>query len=403
MSRLSLNSVPLFACLFAGVALAPDVAFANPGSSSGFSRSLRWIEPPASEGAGATDPASEPTAEPAAEPTSEPAEPEGPTDDTSSAIEDGDTTADASLEGRVDEGAPKENGPNRHAIGVRGGITVVPSWFLSPYVASQANSLCRNSPGDWALERGLTKTQGCNFYIAAEYIYRKSEILDIVPSIGYQRLALPDGMFLDKEECPNGDGPDCNLDAADYTEIDLSYVSIQSDFIWRKTLVKTPDFQFALGGGFGIGMGVKLGAGVFQTPMGPTTTLDPTRSCRTIADLADFRQCTPAWFDDDEIDQDGDGFDVGDVPPTQGDLTTDQPNPLLYANCTRDNCNTNDLRAFGSREKVNWIPPVLPVVNLIVSARFLVKETMGIQINGGFNWGFYFGASVNYHFGGWKK
>ena len=41
------------------------------------------------------------------------------------------------------------------------------------------NALCRgDTVGNFARERGLLKTQGCNFYVGGEYVYRQSRILD---------------------------------------------------------------------------------------------------------------------------------------------------------------------------------------------------------------------------------
>jgi hypothetical protein len=43
--------------------------------------------------------------------------------------------------------------------------------------------------------------------------------------------------------------------------------------------------------------------------------------------------------------------------------------------------------------------PVIPVVNLLVSMRLIVKDVFGITLTGGFQTGFYFGGGMNYFFG----
>ena len=74
--------------------------------------------------------------------------------------------------------------------------------------------------------------------------------------------------------------------------------------------------------------------------------------------------------------------------------------PGQFASCNDRGCSATDLGLFGSRFEQSDIPPVIPVINLIVSARLLVKDTVGINLTGGFNTGFYFGGSMQYFFGG---
>ena len=58
-----------------------------------------------------------------------------------------------------------------------------------------------------------------------------------------------------------------------------------------------------------------------------------------------------------------------------------------------------DLEEFGSRFEQQDVPPVVPVVNLLLSMRMIVKDTLGINLTGGWNTGFYFGGSIQYFFG----
>jgi hypothetical protein len=142
-----------------------------------------------------------------------------------------------------------------------------------------------------------------------------------------------------------------------------------------------------------------LFGGVWQTPLsdapggqGPRGFADGTEdvsSCQTRADLGDFTRCTPR-FDPNN------GGARPDFDP-QSDLS--HPNPQGFAHCGKDKCSVADLSAFGYRKKNDSIPPVIPIVNLALSARLIIKDTFGITLTGGWNTGFYFGGSLNYFFG----
>jgi hypothetical protein len=290
--------------------------------------------------------------------------------------------------------SPRRRDFNRHGVGVRGGIVVVPTWVLSKWVETQTNALCRgDTVGNFARERGLLKTQGCNFYVGGEYVYRQSRILDIVGSIGYMHAHLPEGFWLDKGKY---DGSSASLSAADYTEVKLGMMYFEADFIARAPIVVTDDVELGLGGGAGVGLGILFG-GVWQTaigadPDGYVPGQGPTMgdTCSNPKDLADFRRCTPR-YDPQE--------DNRAVQLQPGDDGLTEPNPDNYASCSANNCSENDLKRFGYRQKNGSIPPVIPVVNLILSARIIVKDVFGITINGGFNTGFYFGGAMTYFFG----
>lgn len=280
---------------------------------------------------------------------------------------------------------------HRHAIGAHAGLSVIPTWLLSSFLASHTNALCRGTTvGAFAGDRGLNKQDGCNFYVGADYTFRFSRVLDIAASVQYQRAKVPDGLWLDKNRY---DGSAASLESAHYTEIDLGLLAMEVDFIARAPVVVTKDVEFGIGGGAGLGLGVVLG-GVWQTPLGASPegfTADGGRtpgSCQTLDDLADLTRCTPRY----DINEDGDM-----VPPDQSELSA--PNPDLFARCTSDECNESDLRAFGYRQKQGGVPPVIPVVNLIVSARLIIKDVVGLTLNGGFNTGFYFGGGLQYFFG----
>jgi len=284
---------------------------------------------------------------------------------------------------------------NRHGIGVRGGLTVIPTWAVRGYVQSMTNALCRgNSLPSGNFAKGLSRVDGCNFYVGGEYIYRYTENFDIVPAVAYHSIKAPDGLWLDDSEKTNGQP---NVGAADYTQVNFSHVAVQVDFIGRGNLIKTPDFAWQLGGGGGIGLGIVTGFGFLQTPLGNPagahgSNPSGTNTCTSLEDYKDFTKCTPHYLGpDDEAN--------GVPPPVQGDLSLDEDGANIgrFANCTKDRCNGNDLDALGRKKGVNL--PVIPIVNLLVSMRFLIKDTFGINIVGGWQTGFYFGGSLQYFFG----
>ena len=281
---------------------------------------------------------------------------------------------------------------NRHGVGVRGGIVIVPTWILHRWVETQTNALCRGEKiGGFAEERGLLQTDGCNFYVGGEYTYRRSRIFDIVGAVGYQRAKLPEGYWLDKGRYR---GTPETLLAADYTEVDLSLLTFEADFIARAPVVSNDNVEIGIGGGAGIGLGVVFG-GVYQTGIGgspngytPGQGASAGDTCQTPEDLADFNRCTPRY--DLSLDPDNQAPDPDEL---------DDPNNQLFASCDEGGCSHADLERFGYRNKQGDIPPVIPVINLILSARVIIKDQIGITLNGGFNTGFYFGGSLTYFFG----
>lgn len=368
----------------AALMLAPSIAHASP-----FSVGLWGLQEPtgeptaAGEDAGDVPPPFEPTSSKAPD-SAERAEPEPLPEDP---VEPEPEPADTSLE--EERAKAPSKGFNRHGIGVRGGIVVIPTWILSSYLDAHTNALCRGeSIGSFAKDNGVLKVDGCNFYVGGEYIYRQSRILDIVASMGYQRAHTPEGYWLDKGE---------DLSGADYTEVELDMMYIEADFIARYPVVATEDVEFGIGGGAGIGLGILFG-GIYQTPLGsvpagftPDGGVTP-NTCQSIDDLADFTRCTPRWDPGEAQDA-----DVLDQMPAEDDLSN--PNAGLFATCTKDKCSAADLNAFGYRRKQDDVPPVIPVVNLIISTRVIIKDTFAITLSGGWNTGFYFGGGLAYLFG----
>jgi hypothetical protein len=381
------------------LALSPSVALASPYGSA-----FAWQAPGTTTTTTTTTPSQTTSTTPATDPSLQPTSskapkskdlPEQPAPEPAPKVE-----AAPEPEPLPPPAAPEPEKFNRHGFGVRGGISVIPTWAVRGYVQSLTNALCRgNSIPKGNFGEGLTRVDGCNFYIGGEYIYRYSKNFDIVPSVGWQRIKAPDGLWLDDSEKklnPATGKLEPNLGAADYTQVNFSHVFLQVDFIGRGNLIKTPDFAWQLGGGGGLGIGIITGQGFFQTPLGTPpgspgnggSTLNGT--CNSIDDFGDFTKCTPHYQDEEAN---------GRPAPAQGSmqLDADGTNALRFAKCTETSCNGADLDALGRKKGVNL--PVIPIVNLLVTTRFLIKDTFGINITGGWQTGFYFGGSLQYFFG----
>ncbi len=375
-------------------------------------------EPPADTSA---PPVGDPTA-PAEEP-SEATDAEIPTGD-EEAIDDiaagdpteGEVSEDEALEEELATGTGKKGDFNANAIGLQGGIHLVPSYFLNAALASYGNSLCRNKVGKWGEDNGLVKVGGCNFYVGGGYTRRVSRAFDVNVGVGYLHIRPPDSLWIDNDEwdrdnctVDEGGASTCNLGAADYTEIDLRMVTLEVNFIGRGTLYRNADVEIQLGGGGGVGLGILVGDGVRRTPLGSDPSgyangMQTPGTCTTLADTADFRKCTPRYYDDPDIDQDGDGL-VADVSREEVDMGAPLPNGnatstgTSFARCSKDKCDGSDLAMFGTTETGGtW--PVYPLVNIMGSFRIIIKDTFGITIDGGIKDGFFFGGGIQYYFGG---
>ena len=415
----------------ASTLIIPAVADASPfavPTNNGI-QLLTAAEPPA-DTATADAPAEDAPAEDApaedapAEDTASEGEGEVPTGDEAAVDEAVDETAegeeaseeDEALEEELAGGKPKKGDFNANAIGISGGIHLVPSYFLNQATASYANSLCRNKVGKWGEENGLVKVDGCNFYVNGGYTRRVSRAFDINVAVGYLDIRPPDSLWIDNDEwdrdsCTVDEGGEstCNLGAADYTEIDLRMVTIEVNFVGRGTLYRNADVEIQLGGGGGVGAGILVGSGVRRTPLGSdpsgyTGGMQTLGTCTTLADTADFRKCTPRYYDDPDVDQDGDGL-VADVSRDAVDMGAALPKGeatstgTTFARCQRDKCDGSDLEMFGLTETGGtW--PAYPLVNIFGSFRVIIKDSFGITIDGGIKDGFFFGGGMQYYFGG---
>jgi hypothetical protein len=369
-------------------------------------------------GGEAAAPAEAPAEAPADAPADAPAEGPEPIGDVTA---EGEAEAEGGEEEDEDELEDELSGPrkkgdfNANAIGLRGGIHLVPSYFLNAALASYSNSLCRDKVGNWGEKNGLVYVDGCNFYVGGDYIRRISRAFDISFGMGYLHIKPPDSLWIDNDEwdrdnCTVDEGglSNCNLGAADYTSIDLRMFTLELNFVGRGTIYRNADVEVQMGGGGGVGVGILIGKGVQRTPLGeePGSPGDP-NSCQTLEDTADFRKCTPHYYDDPDIDQDNDGTPVdisrdevdanGGMAP-QGTTSTGNG----FARCSEHKCDGGDLETFGATEKGGtW--PAYPLVNILGDFRVIIKDSFGISIQGGIKNGFFFGGGIQYYFGGGGK
>ena len=184
---------------------------------------------------------------------------------------------------------------------------------------------------------------------------------------------------------------------ADYVEADFSHLYLGGEATGYGTLYRDNNVRVQLGGGGGFGLVIFTGKLLRQTPLGRADDGRPSSAdgstCESLDDFADFERCQPQWWDDPEVDQDGDGDRDNDV--LDDSKLEDQDG---FADCSANRCDPDDLERFGTRDKT-FSTPILALPKLYLSARVLIKETFGINLRGGFNGGLYMGANFQYFFG----
>jgi hypothetical protein len=314
-------------------------------------------------------------------------------------------TNEASAEDASESSTLAPNVPSRrHGVSIFGGPMWIPRWYFSGPMAAFSTANCRQGVSTKSAELGVVRNEGCNWTIGGQYIYRRSNNLDIAGTLEYRQAKLPDAMWIKRKDwdssCTSDDGPDskCDLGMADYVEADFSHLLIGADFTGRATVFRNPDWWMQLGGGGGFGLVIFTGNRLYQTPLGRADNDRPGSpdgdTCEKLSDLGDFSKCTPQWWDDPDTDQDGDGDLLNDERP---DDQTLEDNDWFVA-CTDKGCSKRDLAALGSREQT-FKAPVLALPKIYASARILFRETYGLNLTGGFNGGFFFSAGVQYFFG----
>lgn len=172
------------------------------------------------------------------------------------------------------------------------------------------------------------------FGFGIEVVRRKADF-DIVFGLEYDSIAPENGLYLE-----SGDDPGANClatgECPDYTEFeDFALLGLDVSFIWHYKLHEAVQLRY----GAGIGVGLVLGE-LYQTDTScpPGTTID---------DLEDPQHCTTTGF---------------------------------------------------ARVKSDDVPPVVPIVNLQLGARFKVADQLTINLEGGFRDVFFIGLGTDYIF-----
>lgn len=174
----------------------------------------------------------------------------------------------------------------------------------------------------------------------AEVVGRKGDS-DIVFGLEYDGASPENGLYQDK-----GDDPGlCTLDAGkcpDYYRFDgLGMIGVDASFIWHANL--SSKVQLRYGGGLGIG--IVTGA-MYKTKM----------------------RCQPGTTNSSLDD-----------PNACGD-------PTVPAN------------QVSPEEKSSDVPPVVPIINALIGARFLISDNLAVNVEGGFRDLFYLGMGADWIF-----
>jgi hypothetical protein len=169
----------------------------------------------------------------------------------------------------------------------------------------------------------------------AEIVGRKGDT-DIVFGIEYDGASPENGLYQDKGDDPSNCAAVDPGNCPDYTEFDgLGMIGIDASFIWHAKL--SSRVQLRYGGGLGIGI---VTGSIYQTK----------RACpagTTIDDLDDPNACS------DVIE---------------------------------------------ARKESEDVPPVVPIINALLGARFLISENLSLNVETGFRDVFYLGMGTDYIF-----
>lgn len=292
----------------------------------------------------------------------------------------------------------------KHGLALLGGLSMIPKGYVKGKMAAFTLPRCGSGgPSDKEKEQGLMRAENCAWFTGIQYIYRRSEHLDLIATGEYRKFAFPDGLWIKRKDwgdkCTEDEGNEgsCDLGMADYVEADFSHVYLGAEAIGYATLLKKPRWLVQLGGGGGVGLVIFTGKRLMQTPIGRGENGRPGSedgdTCESINDFDDFRKCQPQWWDDPDTDQDGDGKRKNDEMESKKLKKQDG-----FVECSKDSCDHEDLESIGSRRR-SFGPPVLALPKLVASARVLFDQSYGLNLQGGFNGGLYMGASFQYFFG----
>jgi hypothetical protein len=240
-----------------------------------------------------------------------------------------------------------ESGPETagYGVGLRARYVALPEWFL-----------------------GIFTDESVALHSAAfggEFTVRRSPEFDWVFAAEYMFASPPDGNWL-------GNGEPTSK--TDYIAFDnFGIVNVDASAVWNQKFSPWFTLTYGLGLGVGIPTGSAVQAsstrngdeGTGMNPDGPDCSRD---------DLDDLDACHPPGCGDDGICSD-----------RELELMRDQ----------RDPHNDPDAEAAAFDLDV-W--PVIPVVNLMIGARFTVHRNFEIRVDGGFHNALFLGSTLHYLF-----
>lgn len=175
-----------------------------------------------------------------------------------------------------------------------------------------------------------------NMSYGGEFVWRRGSDFELGFALDYADLSMPGDFWLEKDQDPQ---------KADWTSVDLRLLSVVFSAYWFWDVM--PWFAPYVGGGIGPGF-----------IMGNITYYQPDRSHICYSDL---------------------GRDPGFAPPGCF-LPSGEPDPEAI------NLDRPDIE--------DRVPPIIPVINVTVGARFTIADHLVLKLEGGFYDYFFAGAAV---------
>jgi hypothetical protein len=218
-----------------------------------------------------------------------------------------------------------------HQLGARVRGIFVTHAMLSPYLADN------------------TGTSMTSYSLGIEYIFRK-ENYDIVTSLDFSVIDLPDGNWLGSGHDPSLDDHYLQFRGVNFISADVAFIGYHKFAPW---------FELRYGGGLGLGL---VTGDIYST--------NNSSACNH-ANAADPTQCYPVG--------------VGPLPANE---------KALEATATGG----TDTAVTPHRHSSSDKPPVMGVVNLLVGFRFYPIKHMAITVEIGFRDAIFTGLGLHYLF-----
>jgi hypothetical protein len=192
--------------------------------------------------------------------------------------------------------------------------------------------------------------------VGGEFIYRRPTY-DVVTSLDLSFVSPEDGNYLGADKDPAQD--------THYVQFhNLSFLSMDVSIIGHYAVNKWLELRY--GGGIGLGL-------VF----GDVVLTNDSNRC-TAQNASDVSKCYP-------------------ISPTVGEIPLGRPDTEAKLKATEDP-NKIDLARDPHRHVSADKPPVLPVVNLVVGARFKLHRHLAAQLELGFRDAVFIGTGLHYLF-----